>query len=128
MKASTRDILRRRKEFRLFVMVADQSPTRKERSYWTTFMNRDAAFFVGAEIIANSTKFPVIFAQCRRPKRGHYEILFHEIGSPPYTGEGHPLTDRYIELAEMAIRAEPESWLWTNRRWKRKRAADDVVV
>ena len=42
---SPRDILRRRREFRLFVMVADQAPIRRERSYWTTFLNAEAAFY-----------------------------------------------------------------------------------
>jgi KDO2-lipid IV(A) lauroyltransferase len=126
MKESTRDILRRRREFRLFVMIGDQSPTRKERSYWTSFMNRDAAFYLGAEIIAKTTKFPLLFAQCRRSKRGHYEVTFHEIGKPPHNKEGHQLTDRYVELAEMAIRAQPDSWLWSNRRWKRLREEEEV--
>ena len=125
MKESTRDILRRRREFRLFVMIGDQSPTRKERSYWTSFMNRDAAFYLGAEIIAKTTKFPLLFAQCRRSKRGHYEVTFHEIGKPPHNKEGHQLTDRYVELAEMAIRAQPDSWLWSNRRWKRLREEEE---
>jgi len=125
MAESGKDILRRRKEFRVLVMVADQSPTRSERSYWTTFMNREAAFYQGSEIIAKITGFPVLFAQCRRPKRGYYEIEFFEMARPPYEKESHGITDKFVELAEMAIRAEPESWLWTNRRWKRNRQAEN---
>ncbi len=124
MAESTRDILRRRREFRVFVMVADQSPTGSERSYWTRFMHQDAAFFLGAESIAKLTRFPVLFAQCRRKSRGHYQIIFHEVARPPYAKEDHAITDRYIALAEKAIRAEPESWLWSNRRWKRSPPAN----
>jgi KDO2-lipid IV(A) lauroyltransferase len=121
MAESVRDILRRRSEFRLFVMVADQAPIRGERGYWTTFMNQEAVFYEGAEAIARATGFPVLFAQCRRRSRGHYEITFHELAEPPYDREGHPIIDRYVQCAEQAIRAEPESWLWSNRRWKRRR-------
>tara|TARA_R110002110_G_scaffold415561_2_gene650982 strand:+ start:215465 stop:216322 length:858 start_codon:yes stop_codon:yes gene_type:complete len=119
MDRASRDILRRRREFRLFVMVADQSPIRSERSHWTTFMHRPAAFYLGAETLARSTGFPVVFAQCRRRSTGHYEVEFHRLAEPPYVDDGHAVTERYVALAEQAIRSEPESWLWTNRRWKR---------
>lgn len=125
---STRDILRRRREFRVFVMVADQSPIRRERGYWTQFMNQEANFYLGAETIAKMTKFPVLFAQCHRRRKGYYEIEFHELASPPYNKESHEITDRYVAMAEQAIRSEPESWLWSNRRWKRNRAAEEATA
>ena len=123
---ATRDILRRRREFRVFVMVADQSPISRERSYWTMFMNREAAFYLGPEVFAKMTGFPVLFAQCRRCRRGHYEVEFKEVARPPYHKDGHNILDRYIHLAEQSIRAEPESWLWSNRRWKRDRATEAI--
>ena len=126
MAESTRDILRRRKEFRVFVMVADQSPIRSERGYWTQFMNQEACFYQGAEALAKMTKFPVLFAQCMRSSRGHYRITFHEVARPPYVKEEHVIIDRYVALAEQCIREEPESWLWSNRRWKRNRAEEEA--
>lgn len=126
MEQSTRDILRRRSEFRIFVMVADQSPIRSERGYWTQFMNQEANFYLGAETIAKMTKFPVLFVQCHRSRPGYYELELHELARPPYAKESHQITDRYVELAEQAIRCEPQSWLWSNRRWKRDRAAEEA--
>ncbi len=120
MASATRDMLRRRREFRLFVLVADQAPIASERSHWTQFMNREAAFYEGGEIIAKMTGFPVLFAQCRRRARGQYEVEFSEVAKPPYD-DGHQILERYVQLAEQAIRSEPESWLWSNRRWKRTR-------
>lgn len=127
MEASTRDILKRRREFRIFVMVADQSPIRSERGYWTRFMNQEANFYLGTEAIAKMTRFPVLFAQCHRVSRGHYQIEFHELANPPYDRDSHEITDRYVAMAERAIRSEPESWLWSNRRWKRNRAAEETA-
>jgi KDO2-lipid IV(A) lauroyltransferase len=89
-------------------MVADQSPVRRERSYWTRFMHRDAAFYLGAETIARTTGFPVLFAQCRRLRRGHYQMELHKLGEAPYDGEAHSLTESYVRMAERAIREEPE--------------------
>jgi KDO2-lipid IV(A) lauroyltransferase len=125
MEESTRDILRRRREFRIFVMVADQAPIRSERSYWLPFLNRDAAFYLGTEIIAKMTGFPVLFAQCHQHGLGRYSIEFHELASPPYDKQTHEITERYVKLAEQAIREEPHSWLWSNRRWKRNRAQEE---
>jgi KDO2-lipid IV(A) lauroyltransferase len=125
MEDSAKDIIRRRREFRLFVMVADQSPIRSERSYWTDFMHQPAAFYLGTETIAKLTQFPILFAQCRRQRKGHYQLEFHALAQPPYEKNSHEITERYVRLAEQAIRSEPESWLWSNRRWKRDRAAED---
>ncbi len=126
MDESMKDILRHRRKFRLFVMLADQSPVRSERSHWTTFMNQEAAFYLGGEAIAKLTKFPVLFVHCRRLKTGYYEIEFKELAAPPYDKKSHHITEEYVRLAEEAIREAPESWLWSNRRWKRKRHADEI--
>jgi len=116
-----RDILRRRREPRLIGMVADQSPSGKERGYWTTFLHRDARFYLGAETIAAMADLPVLFVRCRRLRSGYYELELQLVAAPPHEREGHSITDRYVALAEAAIREEPESWLWSNRRWKRQR-------
>ena len=124
LEQSAKDIIRHRRKFRFLVLVADQSPTRRERSVWTHFMNQEAAFHPGAENIARLTGFPVVFAQCRRKSRGHYDIEFHPLAKPPYDDTNVDITDLYVRMAEQAIRAEPESWLWSNRRWKRQKSAD----
>jgi len=118
---AARDILRHRREFRLFVLVADQAPTETERCHWLPFLNREAAFYEGGESIATMTGHPVLFAQCRRRARGYYEVEFREVAKPPYRRGEHRITARFVELAEAAIRSEPQSWLWSNRRWKRQR-------
>lgn len=123
MADAPRQMLRNRRQFRIIGMLADQSPIRSERSYWTRFLNGDAAFYQGAGILAHSAGLPVLFSQCRRRGRGRYEVEFHEVARPPYAGSPDAITDRYVQLAEQAIRDEPESWLWSNRRWKRKRSA-----
>jgi len=119
MATAARDILRRRREFRLFVLVADQAPIATERCQWLPFLNREAAFYAGGESIATMTGHPVLFAQCRRRTRGYYEVEFREVAKPPYRQGEQRITARFVELAEAAIRSEPQSWLWSNRRWKR---------
>jgi KDO2-lipid IV(A) lauroyltransferase len=128
MRDSTKELVRRRSEFKIFAMVADQSPTRKERGYWTNFLNRPAAFYEGAEKIALLTQNPVIFVHMRRVRRGHYEIRYEPLAEPPHDKENAGITEAYIEAAERSIRSQPESWLWSNRRWKRSpEAVTDAV-
>ena len=124
MGKASRDILKRRREFRLLVMVGDQSPIRRERSHWTQFMGSEAAFYLGAETIVRATDYPLLFAQCSRERRGKYRVKLHLLAQPPYDNKDHSLTERYVDMAERAIREEPESWLWSNRRWKRRRERD----
>lgn len=115
---STKDIIKRRKEFRLFAMIADQSPSKRSRSIRLPFFNREIPFYLGSEVIAKMTKFAVVFAQCHRKNVGYYEIEFIEISRPPYDKSSNFITEEYVRLAEIAIINDPPSWLWSNRRWK----------
>lgn len=117
---STSAILRRRREPRFLVLVADQAPAPQERTYTTTFLNQATAFHTGAARLALTTGFAAVFAQCRRRRRGYYDIEFHPVASAHCEDDAEAITERYVRLAERAIREEPESWLWSHRRWKRQ--------
>lgn len=130
MKQAGRDILKRRDGFRLFVMLADQTPVKGERSYWVSYLKKEAPFYLGAEKIAYLTQYPVFFAQCRRLKRGYYELEFKELATPPYENirdkNNHQIIDAYVKAAERAIYEQPETFLWSHRRWKRHRDDDSL--
>jgi len=119
------EIMQRRKELRGFAMVADQSPVRKEEKYWTNFLNQDSSFAVGAQKIAQLTKYPVIFVGMKRLSLGHYEVFFEELGQAPYEKEGYAITEKYARTLETMILENPEDWMWSNRKWKRKRGIYD---
>ncbi|WP_332328232.1 lysophospholipid acyltransferase family protein [Endozoicomonas sp. GU-1] len=129
MKQAGRDILKGKNGFRLFVMLADQTPAEGERSYWVPYLNKEAPFYLGAEKIALLTQYPVFFAQCRRLKRGYYELEFKALALPPYENtkdeNHHPIIDAYVSAAQAAIYEQPETFLWSHRRWKRSRKSDD---
>lgn len=118
---AARDILRKRRQARLCAILADQSPGDRERRHWTTTLHQDTAWYTGAATIARLTRSPVCFAQCRRTARGHYDIQFHEITGDPRSLDEAAIIERYAELAEHAIREQPDSYLWSNRRWKLER-------
>jgi Kdo2-lipid IVA lauroyltransferase/acyltransferase len=115
-------ILRGGRTPRAIAMVADQEPRTSERRHWTRFMNRDTAFFMGAEEITRVTKFPAFFVGLRRTSRGHYTVSVTPLAA---AGEKLPpgaLTERYARLVEAQIHAAPTDWPWSHKRWKIKKS------
>ena len=124
MEKVARNVLKHRRRFRALVLVADQSPGERDNVYWTDWLNQPTAFFTGPATIAQLMDFPVMFARCRRKSRGRYHLSLIPIVETPgqLTEEG--IIEAYIRAAEETIRDEPESFLWSNRRWKHQPPAD----
>jgi Kdo2-lipid IVA lauroyltransferase/acyltransferase len=112
------DIIQRHGVVRAVAMVADQEPTTSEHKYWTRFLNRDTAFYLGPEEIARVTRLPVFFIAMRRTARGYYEMEFQPLQPPP----GRTLTEHYARVVEEQIRAAPADWPWSHKRWKLKKS------
>jgi KDO2-lipid IV(A) lauroyltransferase len=116
------DILKRRKVPRAICMIADQEPTKSEHKYWTRFLNRDTAFFLGTEEIARATRYPVFFAAMRRTARGQYRMEFSVLAAAGETLAAGELTERYAQRVEAQIRAAPSDWPWSHKRWRLKKS------
>lgn len=116
-----RDIIARRSVPRLIVLAADQEPVASDRRHWTSFLNRDTAFFMGGDVIAGSLDYPVFFAAIRRTGRGRYEASFELMrarGEDLAMGE---LTERFARRVERQIHQSPADWPWSHKRWRLKR-------
>ena len=116
------DIIKRRDVVRAVAMVADQEPTTSEHKYWTRFLGRDTAFYMGPEEIARVTHFPVFFIGMRRTARGYYEMHFEPLSSPAQREPPGAVTERYARLVEEQIHASPPDWPWSHKRWKLKKS------
>jgi len=104
------------------VFVGDQSPSSaKKKLYWTTFLNQETGVMLGAEKFARLYNYPVLYAYNRRIKRGYYELIFELVESNPKESQEFSITEKHLRLLETEIRRDPPYWLWTHRRWKRKR-------
>ncbi len=113
------NLLQHRREPRCLLMLADQSPIQGEREHWVSFFGRPTAFHLGPARLAHALDAAVIFARCTRTARGRYEVNY-QLLAVPQEGLGETeIIERYASASEQAIRAQPETWLWTNRRWKR---------
>ncbi|MEL6971797.1 MAG: lysophospholipid acyltransferase family protein [Bacteroidota bacterium] len=110
-----------RNQTAFFLFGADQSPTSSKKSFWMDFLNQDTAVAFGTEKFAKNYDCAVIFGDIQKVKRGYYHMTFSLITENPQEEEHGMITMEHTRRLEVAIRKEPRYWLWTHRRWKRKR-------
>ena len=105
----------------IYILVADQSPSNLSKAYWINFFNQDTACIHGPEKYAKMYNYPVIYIDIKRVKRGYYTVELSVLCDKPNELQDGELTAAYMHRLEQSIRENPENWLWTHRRWKRKR-------
>ncbi len=110
-----------RREVRGIAMVADQEPVTSDFKWWTLFLGRPTAFFMGPEKIAQVTRYAVFFAAMSRRARGRYTVRFEPLALAREKLAAGTLTERYVRSIERQIRASPADWTWSHRRWKLRR-------
>lgn len=109
------------KQPNLFIFITDQTPSNTTTAHWTTFLHQDTPVFKGAEKFARLTGLPLVYGDIQRVKRGYYTIdVSLLIENPAGTQEGE-ITDIHTKTLEDAIHRHPDNWLWSHRRWKRRR-------
>lgn len=109
-----------RAEKYMLTLVADQSPSDPEKSYWLNFFGKPTAFVTGPEKGARLNNLPVFFCNITKPRRGHYYAEFTLIEENPSATKEGELTVRFARYLENAIRQSPDMWLWSHRRWKKE--------
>lgn len=112
----------------IFILAADQSPSKSNRAQWVDFLGRDTAFLYGPEKYARKYNLPVFYIDIQRKKRGFYELSFSLMTDKPASlPDGH-ITKMYANKLEEIIQSKPENWLWSHRRWKLHKPESDKKV
>lgn len=121
MKDTLRRILTLRNQEKKVMIgfISDQLPKWENMNHWTTFLNHDTSFFIGAERIAKQVDAALYYVDVERVKRGYYQVTFRLMTLHPKEFPDYELTDQYARLLEKSIRHQPAYWLWTHKRWKR---------
>jgi len=120
MKSTLRKIAEYRNKLYVMAFVSDQTPTKHESQYFTSFLNQPTSVFLGIEKIAKSTDNPVVFFYIDRVKRGYYEATFTTLFQQPKDTCEYEITEAHTKMLEQYIQAKPELWLWSHKRWKFK--------
>lgn len=95
---------------------------------WINFLNREAPFFAGPELLAKKTNHPIFFYHIRKIARGKYEHEFSLLVDEPAKLEPNEILRRYVQKMEEVIKSEPEYYLWSHKRWKHTRPAHIPLI
>ena len=125
MLATLRYLVAHRGEGRILSLLIDQAAGPEDRPYWTQFLNQDTSFYTSADRLAVQFDCPVLYIGIRRVRRGYYEVTFTELpdsrAAKDASAGAFPITEAFARQLEKDMRASPEQYLWTHRRWKHKR-------
>ncbi len=120
MRDTFKEMVAKRSEVNTTAFIADQTPS-PSNAHWMTFLNQDTPVFLGTERIARKLNYPIVYAFVKKIKRGRYEIHAEMlVDNPAATSDGE-ITELHTRRLEKDIIAQPETWLWSHRRWKHKR-------
>lgn len=103
------------------LFAGDQSPTIARSAYWTSFLNQDTGVMIGAEKYAKKYDYPVLFGKISKIKRGYYQFEFIPLENNPSSTKFGEISEKYTRILESVIVETPQYWLWSHRRWKKKR-------
>ena len=103
-----------------YFFISDQN-TNSDKAHWVTFLNQDTACPYGGDKYARQYNYPAYFLDMKRVKRGYYQITFEKIASDAQNLPDEEVTHRFMARLEKMILAKPENWLWSHKRWKKKR-------
>jgi KDO2-lipid IV(A) lauroyltransferase len=128
MADTFREMVKHKSELTATAFIADQTP-QPDNAHWMNFLNQDTPVFLGTEKIATKMKRLVLFVSVQKIKRGYYQLVIDEndIMNPNNFSAGE-LTESHTKKLEKDIRQQPETWLWTHRRWKHKRNTKNYFV
>ena len=121
MNETARALIENRGTPTLYVLIADQSPSNAKNAHWIKFLNQDTACLTGPDKIARRTNYPVIYFDVQRIKRGYYEITATLLHPNPSALSAGQITDLYMKKLEQVVIEKPENWLWSHRRWKKRK-------
>jgi KDO2-lipid IV(A) lauroyltransferase len=123
MKDTFRTMLTQRDELNATAFIADQTPA-PDNAYWVRFLNQDTPVFKGTEVISKKINYPIVYVNVKRMKRGYYELNAEMLCEHPATTENEEITRLHTQRLERDIIAQPETWLWSHKRWKHKRVTN----
>jgi len=120
MRQTLRKLIEYKNELTFTVLASDQTPTREDAKYFTTFLNQPTAVFLGIEKLTKVMDCVVIFYKIELIKRGYYTYTFVPLVEDPKNTKPFEITEIHVKYLESLIREKPEYWLWSHRRWKIK--------
>lgn len=109
---------RRRKK--LYVFNTDQYPYWDVQPYSVgTFLNQPTLAMGGGAVLACRMGMSVAYIRWSRPERGHYRLTFVPLVENASESTPEEIMKLYYKHLEEDIKAQPEIYLWTHKRWRK---------
>jgi KDO2-lipid IV(A) lauroyltransferase len=109
----------------VYGLASDQSPQASKAYHWTSFMGIETPVHTGAEMLAKRFDMNVIFLKNKKIKRGYYEATFELMADNPKEVPNYEISEDFLRRVEKQIHEAPEFYLWTHKRWKHKKTANN---
>ena len=103
-----------------YVFVSDQS-TWSDKAHWVTFLGQDTACPPGVDKYARQLNAAVYYIELNRVNRGFYEVKLELLAEPNQETQEGEITGLFMSKLEKILHQKPENWLWSHKRWKKKR-------
>jgi KDO2-lipid IV(A) lauroyltransferase len=119
-RGALRGILKALKDNHFVAFASDQHAPRN--ALVVDFLGRKAAVAMGPAQFAIRADCPILPFGLRRERYDRHIITAGEPVYPPHSGDEkadvREMTTAYTRFFESQIRAFPDQWMWTHRRWK----------
>ncbi|HSK13412.1 MAG TPA: hypothetical protein VK907_09365 [Phnomibacter sp.] len=112
----------------LMVVGADQSPSDPSNAYWLNFCNRPTGFIRGPWQRAVKDAQPYAFFHIQKLRRGYYKFSMEAFEEQPRGKDPATLAMKYAKMLEADIKANPDLYLWSHKRWKKPWKAEYIPL
>lgn len=103
------------------IMMPDGSPASVEKAHWVTFLGQDTAAIYGPAKHCLSNNFPLLYLDNTRTARGQYDLNIEVLCDNPSLFQPEEITALFMARLEKKLLQKPQDWLWTHKRWKKKK-------
>lgn len=98
--------------------IADQSPRRRQATYFIPFLNHLTPVLTGTEKVTKHFGYQAVFLGMQRLRRGYYRCTFSTLCPDPSTLPDYELTSLYFQALQREILRQPELYLWSHKRFR----------
>ena len=126
-QGAVRALLKSLKAGRTVALVVDQNTSPAEGGVFMPFLGLPATVSNAPGMLWQRTRVPLLVVDCTADRHGVYTVKAGEMF--PLPGEdasAEMVTARVVQELERVIRARPEHWLWSYKRWRYYREEDPV--
>lgn len=114
-----RYVLRHRNEQKFYHFITDQKPYRAAKGRVpVAFLGQECYSMEAAANLALRFNFTITYQRIKSVGRGHYTMEYIPLPSDPEKTNAQEIMNRFYELLTEDIKAQPELYLWSHKRFR----------